>query len=116
MKNGVPRDELKNGRGRVWVVPYNCPTEVHTELPRLGNSSRKKKYTPPPWKPSFFLFQGLRLYGVYPSFQTYGVYPCPFFCQENGIHNSFFCSVTSASGDRTRKEGCHGGGVYSSFP
>ena len=21
-KNGAPRDELKNGRGRVWAVPY----------------------------------------------------------------------------------------------
>ena len=23
MKNGAPRDELKNGRGRVWVIPYD---------------------------------------------------------------------------------------------
>ena len=37
----------------------------------------------------------------------------PLFSQENGIHHSFFCSVTSGSGDRPRKEGCHGGGVYS---
>ena len=22
MKNGAPRDELKNGRGRGWLVPY----------------------------------------------------------------------------------------------
>ena len=22
MKNGAPRDELKNGRGRAWAVPY----------------------------------------------------------------------------------------------
>ena len=22
MKNGAPRDELKNGRGRGWAVPY----------------------------------------------------------------------------------------------
>ena len=38
------------------------------------------------------------------------------FSQENGVHNSFFCSVTSGSGDRPKKEGCHGGGVYSFFP
>ena len=29
---------------------------------------------------------------------------------------AFFCSVTSGSGDRPRKEGSHGGGVYSFFP
>ena len=66
--------------------------------------------------PPFFLFLGLRLYGVYPSFRTYGVYPFPFFSQENGKHHSFFCSVTSGSGDRPRKEGSRGGGVYSFFP
>ena len=66
--------------------------------------------------PPFFLFPGLRLYGVYPSFRTYGVYPFPLFSQANGIHHSLFCFVTSGSGDRPRKEGCHGGGVYSFFP
>ena len=75
----------------------------------------RKQYTPPPWKPSFF-FRGLRLYGVYLSFRTYGAYPFFLFSHENGIHHSFFCSVTSGSGDRPRKEGCHGGGVYSFFP
>ena len=44
------------------------------------------------------------------------VYTLPLFSQENGIHHSFFCSVTSGSGDRPRKEGSHGGGVYSFFP
>ena len=29
---------------------------------------------------------------------------------------AFLCSVTSGSGDRPRKEGCHVGGVYSFFP
>ena len=66
--------------------------------------------------PPFFLFRGLRLYGVYPSFCTCGVYPFPLFSQANGIHHSFFCSVTSGLGDRPRKEGSHGGGVYSFFP
>ena len=42
--------------------------------------------------------------------------PFPLFSQENGIHCSFVCSVTSASGDRPRKEASHGGGVYSFFP
>ena len=88
---------------------YNAPS-LHTL-----DKQERKKYTPPPWKPSFFLFRGLRLYGVYPSFRTYCVYPFPLFSQENGIHHSFFCSVTSGSGDRP-KEGCHGGGVYSFFP
>ena len=50
----------------------------------------RKKYTPPPWQPPFFLFRGLRLYGVYPFFRTYGVYPFPLFSQENGIHHNFF--------------------------
>ena len=63
--------------------------------------------------PPFFLFSGLRLCGVYPSFRTCGVYPFPLFFQENGIHHSFLCSVTSGSGDRPRKEGSRGGGVYS---
>ena len=40
-----------------------------------------------------------------PSFRTYGVYPFPLFFQENGIHHSFFCSVTSGSGDTPRKGG-----------
>ena len=50
------------------------------------------------------------------AFRTYGVYPFPLFSKENGIHHSCFCSVTSGSGDRPRKEGCHGCGVYSFFP
>ena len=29
---------------------------------------------------------------------------------------AIFGSVTSGSGERPRKEGCHGGGVYSFFP
>ena len=52
----------------------------------------------------------------FPSFRTYGVYPFPLFSQANGIHHGLFCSMTSGSGDRPRKEGCHGGGVYSFFP
>ena len=55
--------------------------------------------------PPFFLFQGLRLYGVYPSFRTYGVYPFPLFSQENGIHHSFFCSVVLGVGRQTEKGG-----------
>ena len=77
----------------------------------------RKQYTPPPWRPPcLFFFRGLRLYGVYPSFRTYGVYPFPLFSQENSIRHSFFCSVTSGSGDRPRKEGSRGGGVCSFFP
>ena len=39
--------------------------------------------------------------------------PFSLFSQEKGIHHSFFCSATLGSGDRPRKEGFHGGGVYS---
>ena len=101
---------------------HHLSTSTQVELTDFNSNfgiaiiSGRKKYTPPPWKPSFFPFQGLRLYGVYPSFRTYGVYPFPLFSQENGIHHSGFCSVTSGSGDRPRKEGCHSGGVYSFFP
>ena len=49
-------------------------------------------------------------------FRSYGVYPFTLFSQESGRHHSFFCSVTSGSGDRPRKEGSHGGGVYSLSP
>ena len=76
----------------------------------------RKQYAPPPWRPSFFLFAGLRFYGVYPSSRTYGVYPFPLFYQENGIHHSFSSSVTSGSGDRPRKEGSRGCGVCSFSP
>ena len=79
-------------------------------------TGKKKVYTTNVETPLFLLFPGLRLYGVYPSFRTYGVYPFPLFSQEKGIHHSLFCSVTSGSGDRPRKEGSRGGGVYSFFP
>ena len=39
MKNGAPRDELKNGRGRVWVVPYSCPKSPLST--RLASKSSK---------------------------------------------------------------------------
>ena len=65
--------------------------------------------------PPFFLFLGLRLYGVNHSFRTYGVYPFPLFPRKWSAP-WHFCSVTPGSCDRPRKEGCHGGGVYSFFP
>ena len=43
----------------------------------------------------------------------------PLFFQEDGIHHSFFYSVTSGSGTKPAKEGrmgCHGGGVQSFSP
>ena len=93
------------------------------------NSSRKKifgsditqgrkKYTPPPWKPSsfFFLpFSGSEALWCIPFLPDLWCIPFPLFSQENGIHHGFFCSVTSGSGDRPRKEGCHGGGQYALF-
>ena len=86
-------------------------SQFQVKKPREEKSIHHHRGDPP-----FFLFPGLRLYGVYPSFRTYGVYPCPLFSQENGIHHSFFYSVTSGSGDRPRKKGSRGGGVYSFFP
>ena len=53
---------------------------------------------------------------MYLSFRTYAVYPFPLSSHGNGIHCSFFCSVTSGSGDRPKEERCHGGGVYSFLP
>ena len=32
MKNGAPRDELKNGRGRGWAVPYLRELEVQRRI------------------------------------------------------------------------------------
>ena len=55
-----------------------------------SSTGKRKKYTPPPWRPPFFLFPSLRLYGVYPSFWTYGIYPFPLFSQGDGMHHSFF--------------------------
>ena len=54
------------------------------------------------------------VYTLLSGAMVYTLFPC--FSQGNGIHHSFFCSVTSGSGDRPRKEGCHGGGVCSVFP
>ena len=66
--------------------------------------------------PPFFLFWCLRLYGVYPSFRTYGVYPFPLFSQENGIHHSLFFALwpRGRATDQERR-GCHGGGVILFF-
>ena len=97
--------------------PENSPKDPTVLKTDEAKCSREEKSTHHHrGDPPFFLFPGLRLYGVYPSFRTYGVYPFPWLSQENGIHHSFFCSVTSGSGDRPRKEGSHGGGVYSFFP
>ena len=84
---------------------------------------KKKVYTTTVETP--FSFPSLRLYGVYPSFWTYGVcpsfwtygvYPFPLFPRKTEDPIAFFCSLTSGSGDRPRKEGSRGGGVYSFFP
>ena len=48
---------------------------------------------------------GPMVYTLFPGFPRKIVYTI-----------AFFYSVTSGSGDRPRKEGSHGGGVYSFFP
>ena len=83
-------------------VQVSVPSSRSPRVPFTRLQIGKKKYTPPPRKPSFFLFPGLRLSGVYPSFRTYGVYPFPLFSQENGIHHSVFCSARGRATDRER--------------
>ena len=51
------------------------------------------------------LLSGPMVYALSPCFPRKMVYTI-----------AFFCSVTLGLGDRPRKEGCHGGGVYSFFP
>ena len=44
-----------------------------------GKRQGRKKYTPPPWRPSFFPSPGLRLYGVYTLLagpMVYTLFPC----------------------------------------
>ena len=54
------------------------------------------------------------LHGVYPSFQTYGVYPFPLFSEQIWYTVAFLlCDL--GVGQQTEKGGCHGG-VYSFFP
>ena len=54
----------------------------------------------------YTLLSGPMVYTIFSCFPRKMVYTIAF----------FFSSVTSGSGDRPRKEGCHGGGVYSFFP
>ena len=67
----------------------------------LGSDREEKSVHHQRGDPSFFLFMGLRLYGVDPSFRTYGVYPFPLFSQENGIHHSFFLLCDGPRGRAT---------------
>ena len=53
----------------------------------------------------YTLLSGPMVYTLFPCFPRKMVYTI-----------AFFCSVTSGSGDRPRKEGSHGGGVYSFAP
>ena len=39
MKNGAPRDELKNGRGRCWAVPHD-EGQYCGEIDREGSCSK----------------------------------------------------------------------------
>ena len=65
----------------------------------------------------FFSFSGSEasmVYALLSGPMVYTLFPC--FPRKMVYTISFFCSVTSGSGDRPRKEGCHGGGVYSTTP
>ena len=52
----------------------------------------------------YTLLSGPMVYTLFPCFPKKMVYTI-----------AFFCSVTSGSGNRPRKEGCHGGGGVYSF-
>ena len=54
----------------------------------------------------YTLLSGPMVYTLFPCFPRKRVYTIAF----------FFCSATMGSGDRPRKEGFDGGGVYSFFP
>ena len=82
-----------------------------TSLPLTSRDSGRKKYTPPPWRPSVFSFSGSEALWCIPFFPDLWCTPFSLVSQENGMHHSFFCPVTPGSGDRPRKEGSHGGGV-----
>ena len=70
-------------------------------------SGRKTVYTTTTVEvePSFFLFRvwGSMVYTLLSG--PIGVYPFPLFSQENGMHHSFFCSVTFGVGRQTEKRG-----------
>ena len=62
----------------------------------------------------FFWVWGSMVYTLLSGPMVYTCFPC--FPRKMVCTIAFFCSVTSGSGDRPKKEGCHGGGVYSYFP
>ena len=69
--------------------------------PLSGKENREEKSIHHRRRNSHFFF--FRLYGLYPSFRTYGEYPFPLFSQENGRHHGFFllCDL----GRQTEKRG-----------
>ena len=97
------------------VKSRNFWPEMLRNLPEIFNREEKSIHHHR-GDPPFFLFLGLRLYGVLPFFPDLWCMPLSLVFPGKCIHHSFFCSVTSGSGDRPRKEGCHGGGVHSFFP
>ena len=65
---------------KVWPKKQLCQIETEREETNIHHHRGT----------SFSFFGVCGLYGVYPSFRTYGVYVFPLFSQGNRIHHSFF--------------------------
>ena len=83
---------------------------------RVIISGQKKVYTTTVETLHFSLFSVSETSMVYTLLSGPMVYTLLTCFPRKGIPHSFFCSVTSGSGDRPRKEGCHSGGVQFFVP
>ena len=78
---------------------------VLVDVPWTPQTGKKKVYTTTVERPSFFSFSGSEALWCIPFFPDLWCIPFSLISQKNGTLHSFFCSVTSGSGDRPRKEG-----------
>ena len=89
------------------------------DVTEVSQTQGRRKYTPPPWKPSFFSFRVWGLCGVCPSFWTYGVCPFPCFPKDMVYTIGSIAFLLCDLGVRRQTErgrGCHGGGAYPFSP
>ena len=104
---GLRADLLRNGHNIGPRLALNQGGGLQA-LDREEKSIHHHRGNPP-----FFLVRGLRPLWCIPFFPDQWCIPLPLFSPGNGAYHSFFCSVTSGSGDRPREEGCRSGGAYS---